>query len=138
MLRFSIPGYDVDSFSMHSIQIDAMGQLEIVLSYTSFEGRASYIDDHLKEQRITRIFNPDSQTELFHAISRIHELNMHHGSEYGGEETRYLCDWSYDLRIDEKGWIYVTNVTVHEDCKAADKKNGVYTFESGKYKWHEH
>jgi hypothetical protein len=136
-IDFIIYGYDMDSVELSTRQIDGMGLLEIILSYSMRGGGVDYCEEDDERWHCYRIFNPDSKTEIFNAKDRNYDFHADNGC---GPTKAFssTCQWSYDLRIDEKGWIHITNVTTAKDCQVADKKNGVYTFEFGQYRWHEH
>lgn len=134
-MQITIYGYDMDSLTMSSQQIDGLGLMEVILTFSNSRGGVNYIDDHTIKEHCIKIVNLDTRKEIFNACDRHYEEHYHHGSEYGGEETHFRCDWSYNLAINMRGWIYVTDVHVANNCTFADKKAGIYVFADGEYRW---
>lgn len=135
-IELTIYGYDMDSIVLSTLQIDGMGLLEIIISYSMKGGGVDYCEEDVERWHCVRIFNPDTKTEIFTALDRNYDHHANHGCG-PSPAFSYTCAWTYKLRIDAKGWIYISDPKTAHDCTAADKKAGVYIYVDGEYKWHD-
>lgn len=131
-----ISGYDMDSVQVSTVQIDGMGLPEIILSYSMKGGGVDYCEEDVERWHCYKIFNPELNKEIFTASDR--KYNFHADNGCGPTPAySYTRAWTYKIRIDAKGWIYISDLITSHDCTTADKKNGVYVYEFGEYRWHD-